>query len=801
MVNTYSDPLDPLEGHGSAEQTLSPRDIVTAVYRRWWVVLAVLGLVLALGVWRTTRQPFLYESTVSVRVQAAQSMLPGMQVGPSRMDYRIDPLVAEQALIKSLQVAERAVRKLGLQVGVASSGNLERETVLGSFVPVVGDSTPRGDYEMHLGEQSFSLSYSGRRLGGRPYGDTIQVPGGTLISVPKRPEIRDTSIVLNIAPTTTAAFALSTMVSVHAIPSTDLIQISFTGPDRLLVAPTANAVAAAYSEFSAEGARNAAVNKTDFIAQSLRDQGAALQDAQDQLRRFKEAHKTADVADEAKALFANIESYDRERRDIETEQKIYASLFGRVEAADTVDDELRKLAGTDVVGKNVAVAGKYAQWQELQKELQGLQLSGLGPSNDDVRRVEAAISDTKRDLKAASAEYLQGLATKLQSVNATIAEMKAQTQQFLPLQAEQARLVANVQTAQSTYSELKSQYQLARIAQSAEGGMVRIIDPALVPTYAVSPNRKRAFAIALAFGILLGVGLAVLLERLDDSVRTPTEVSDRLGVPVMGMIPAIQATDLPGAPSAPGINRIVTHADPHSPVAEAYRSLRTNLAFARSQQGIRSLVLTSPGPSDGKSTTVANLAITFAQQGQRTLLVDADLRRAVLDKSFGVPRSPGLTDVIVGEKSVTQASHATQVPNLFVMGSGQLPPNPSELLGSAAMRNIVRDAAEQFDIVLFDSPPLLAVTDAAVISTIVDGTLLIVRMASTQRKAVARAVAQLRAVHARLLGSVLNDISATAGSYYGGYGYYYYYSYRPEGTGGNGRLGMLGRLRRLSGTR
>jgi succinoglycan biosynthesis transport protein ExoP len=354
-----------------------------------------------------------------------------------------------------------------------------------------------------------------------------------------------------------------------------------------------------------------------------------------------------------------------------------------------------------------------------------------------------------------------------------------------------------VQTAQKLYIDLRSQLQLSRISESADGGTVRIIDDAVMPTFAISPNRKRDFYLYLLAGIVLGIGLALLVERLDDSVRSPLELSERYGTAVLGMIPAIKPNEIAATTPAMSVSRVITHADPRSPVAEAYRSLRTNLAFARSQRPLRSLALTSPGPSDGKSTTVANLAITFAQQGQRTLLVDADLRRAVLDRTFGVPRTPGLTDVIIGERPIADAVHETQVPNLFVMTSGQLPPNPSELLGSAAMREQLQRMMEQFDMVLFDSPPLLAVTDAAVLSTLVDATVLIARMGATARKGLWRALSQLRAVHANLLGTVLNDVRADIGAYYGGYSYYYYYSHHPEGTNGL-PAGLLGRLRRLT---
>jgi capsular exopolysaccharide synthesis family protein len=208
--------------------------------------------------------------------------------------------------------------------------------------------------------------------------------------------------------------------------------------------------------------------------------------------------------------------------------------------------------------------------------------------------------------------------------------------------------------------------------------------------------------------------------------------------------------------------------------------LRTNLAFARAQQSPQAIVIASPGPNDGKSTTAANLAITFSQQGQRTLLIDADLRRAVLHKAFHVAQSPGLTEVIVGDVTVDEAMHQTAIPNLSVIASGRFPPNPAELLGSSRMQEILHRAKAEFDVVLLDSPPLLAVTDAAVLSTMVDGVVLVIRTERTKRDAVRRALGHVRSVRGRLLGAVLNDVDLRSGVYYGSYGHYYYSYYGRE---------------------
>jgi tyrosine-protein kinase Etk/Wzc len=315
------------------------------------------------------------------------------------------------------------------------------------------------------------------------------------------------------------------------------------------------------------------------------------------------------------------------------------------------------------------------------------------------------------------------------------------------------------------------------------------------PTAPVSPNRKRIYLTAMIFGTLLGLAAAVGVEQLDDTVKSPDEARERFDLTVLGTIPRIKEAGASRRAIEVAGQRLVTHFDPRSPVGEAYRSLRTNLAFARAHEPLKTILLSSPGPADGKSTTVANLAITFAQQGQRTLLVDADLRRAVLDKLFTVPREPGLTDVLVGRAPLAEVVNATVIDNLFVMGSGPFPPNPSELLGSQAMRDVLRQAREQFDVVLLDSPPLLAVTDAAVLSTMVDGAILVVRTGATPRPSVRRAVSQLQTVHGRLVGTVLNDVDFRSGLYGGGYGYYYYQYYGQDGHRNGSNGGLLGSVR------
>lgn len=213
---------------------------------------------------------------------------------------------------------------------------------------------------------------------------------------------------------------------------------------------------------------------------------------------------------------------------------------------------------------------------------------------------------------------------------------------------------------------------------------------------------------------------------------------------------------------------LITISNPRSPIAEAYRALRTNLEFSNLDQSLRSLLVTSASSNEGKSTTLANLAVTIAQSGKRVILVDADLRRPTLHQIFGLKNSAGLTDMVRDETLLANPPllDAVAVPNLKVLPSGQLPPNPAEVLGSKRMSEIVSALLERADIVLFDAPPVLAVTDAAVLSSKVDGILLVVSAGKTRREDAKKAQAQLEKINARVLGAVLNNVKPDRSAQY-----------------------------------
>ena len=355
----------------------------------------------------------------------------------------------------------------------------------------------------------------------------------------------------------------------------------------------------------------------------------------------------------------------------------------------------------------------------------------------------------------------------------------------LPAQTLQyARLERELRLNESLYLTMKQKYEESRITEAGQLGKVRILDPALIATK-TKPNKQ----VNIALGLILGIGLASIVtflrELLDSSVKA-VETLERKGLTVLGIIPDMhhdhndriqRSAQVPSKGGTDFRRRLITYEDPKSPISESYRSLRTNVTYASIDNSIKSLLISSPQPGEGKSTTTANLAIAFAQLEKRTLLVDADLRKPVQHNVFDQQRGPGLSEYLIGEiSSLDEIVHATKIQNLFLITAGGLPPNPSELLGSTKMSNLIKELESTWDIVLLDSPPIVAVTDASMISAEIDAIAMVVKAGQTDKAAVDRALDIIENVKAPLIGAILN--SASQQSLGGKYSYYYsYYNY------------------------
>jgi non-specific protein-tyrosine kinase len=402
--------------------------------------------------------------------------------------------------------------------------------------------------------------------------------------------------------------------------------------------------------------------------------------------------------------------------------------------------------------------------------------SPTNPGPEEAQRrefVRRQLDDLEVDIDATKAEIerLQGELGQMFSAR-----------EIADTQNQIAALQQKLNSLQINYGQL-----LTVIGQGAVNTL-SIVEPAVVPDGPLPSSKMRTVMLAAAVGLVLALGTAFLLEYLDDTIKTPSDVEK-----------AMHLTTLAGVSRIPGDRyreKLITVKHPRSPISEAYRVLRTNLQFSSLDHPVRTLVVTSPNPVEGKSTTVANLGVVLAQDGKRVILVDADLRRPVQHRVFQVENDRGLTDVLLdGDAPLEGHLKPTGIENLRLLNTGPLPPNPSELLGSQRMVKLIARLKEEADVILFDTPPSLAVTDASVLAAQTDGVVLVTDVGRTRRNLAKESVERFQQVGVNLFGVVLNRLKPGRGGHY----YYYYHYY--HGDGNKHRRGLarcLPRLRRRS---
>ena len=394
-----------------------------------------------------------------------------------------------------------------------------------------------------------------------------------------------------------------------------------------------------------------------------------------------------------------------------------------------------------------------------------------------LKQIDAAIEDAQDRVASTQADLTQ--------VEADIAAARDPARKAT-LTAQRDTLLARLGVLQDQLDELQNSATLRQ-------GGGQLVQTATTPTSPSSPDHLKTAAAALVVGLALGVGLAFLRERLDDTIRTHHELERRLGAPVLGTVPIVPSWRRREE------EHLVTLEEPKNPVSEAYRTLRTNLQFLASRRDLQSIVVTSSMAGEGKTVTASNLAVVMAQAGRRVVLVSADLRRPRLHGFFGTSNSRGLSIVLSDSVPIWQAAFDPRVENLRIVPSGPIPPNPAELLQSERMEEVLKQLRESADVIIIDTPPVLAVADASILGANADGTLFVVDADTASRAATQQARDQLENAGANVIGGVFNRFDPSQA---GGFPYYYYYYHQyaadseaagePSGKGG----GIAARRRR-----
>lgn len=742
---------EPLIDSPEREKPVDLRRYLQVVLKRRWVILAVFAVILIAVALKTYTATPVYRATTRLIIEkslSASSVMP-----QNGMFYEIwDPQFynTQHKIIQSRAVAASVIDRL----------NLEHSE---EFFPKPKDD-PVSRVKRFIADQVQGVKEAAAAL--FRTGDRQAVP---------QPDQADSK-----GPDSGLISAVMDRITVTPVRDTRLVDVSFDAKDPVLAAMIANAVAQAYIEGNLETRLASVKDAVEWLSDRIEDERRKVNEAEYALLQYKERNKIiTDFSSDTEQVTAqklaqlNAQVVDAESARVEAETLLNQALAlrGSPELIGSIPDVLSNSLISEIKSMEVDI---YKQMSELSKKY-GKNHPRMVALDSELKELNARkAKEVERVVNSLRNRYMVAQA-KEESLKRAFEEQKEQALQLNEKAIRYSLLNREVESAREMYDLLVKRFKEATVAEDMKADNVRVIDRAEVPASPVSPDKRRNLLLALAVGLALGVGAAFLLEYLDNTIKLPEELKDHLDIAYLGPVPAFQPE---GDGASAGGDLACVHS-PRSGASEAYRGIRTNLLFSSAGSAPQVILITSATPQDGKTVTTANLGVTMAQAGSRTVIIDCDLRKPKLHKVFGVNSDCGLTNLLVGAKDSEQAILATEVPGLDLIPSGPIPPNPSEMLGSSQMADLLTTLRSRYERILLDSPPVTAVTDATVLASAVDGVVLVIRAGSTVRAAAAGAVDQIRAVGGHILGGLLNAVDADGGKYY--YQHYYYHYYGDDG--------------------
>jgi capsular exopolysaccharide synthesis family protein len=762
------------------EEGVNLRDVLATIRRNLWLILSIATVVAGATAYVVLREAPMYRASALIRLADVRQAMTG-DIGGAAMEGRLglgsDPLLSQLEVLKGREVLGAVVDREGLRLRSAtpefSVGALNGVSI--TLDPEVSDSVLlrfRSDgVSMHVGTREASAGY----------GAPVQA-GGVRLTVPSRPQVAEAH--LWVVRREQAIDQLSRGLVARPREKTDAVQVEYTAGNPRQAQQVVNATIEVFQAENARAAQQQSRRRRIFLEEQLRTNDSILANAQTALSSFRSREQVYSSREKLAAQQEGLFALQVRREELAADRQIYQSLLAGLSGNRAARTRaLRALASSPGVAENRVISQMYVQLMQYESARDSLTTgpSGSTSENDDVQRLNALIASTEANLVDALRSHVAVLDARIAALSSLQSTNSSEIQSLPATEAEEQRLVQQVETTRKIAEAVREELQKARMAEAVEAGQVEVVYAAPVPTTPVGTGKGVKLAMGLMLGLMVGGAAAFLREQLDRAIRHTDDVEKTLQVPGLALIPRIDSRGTGPQRLLPWKNRggdakgngLVTLSDFRSSSAEAYRTLRTNLIFSQVGQSLRTIVVTSASPGEGKTTVSSNLAVTYAQQGVRVLLVDCDLRKARLHKVFNVPREPGLTHLLVGQAQPAEVLKQTGVEGLHFLSAGTLPPNPSELLGGGRMRKAMEALSSRFDLMILDSPPLLAASDAAILGAMADGVIMVVRAGQTERGAARKAMQQLQAVGARVLGAVVNDPDAKAAAY----GEYYYYDY------------------------
>jgi succinoglycan biosynthesis transport protein ExoP len=581
-------------------------------------------------------------------------------------------------------------------------------------------------------------------------------------------------------------------LSVRRVPNSRLMDVSFESTDPQLAARIVNAHITSYIEQNFRSKYEATTQASTWLADQLGELKIRVQRSEDARIAYERQNQIWTLDDKQNITSQRLSDVNKQLTEVQSERMRKESLyeFAKSGNLDAVPEVQGNSALADLLRKRADATSQYND-----------AVSQYGPNFPRVQRLQAQLKEFDQSIEKEKQKILDILESDYQEAQQREAllthaldQQKTETNQMSGKLVEYNILKREAEANKSLYEGLMTKLKETAISQGLRSSNIRVVDPAMIPSTPVRPAKTRNVALAFLVGLVGGIGLALMREYLDNTVKTPDDVETLSRLPSLAVVPQFAAAN--GNGKRPGLLQsfasnghdkrieLVAQHLPKSQMSEAFRALRTSILLSQADHPPQVILVTSALPREGKTTAAANLAVTLAQLGDKTVLVDADLRKPGVGRLLNLAggKYAGLSSYLAGVSSLDLVSipHPA-IPNLVAIPTGPLPPNPADLLSSHKLADAIAELRTKFKFIVIDSPPVMAATDAVILSVQADGVLLVVRSGETPKEAFTRTRELLSSVKCRILGVVLNAVDSGAPDYYYSYRYYpYSYGYGPQ---------------------
>lgn len=720
-----------------------PTDYLRVVYKRRWVALPAFLLMFVSGALDTIRAVPIYEAKTQLLIESntrRQTSIDAVLDDRASGYYDDGFYLTQYKIIQSRSLALRAAEAL------EKSGRPEH--------------VPPGP--------SFSFSLTGLF-------DAVQSRVVQLVMSSRTAEpAGDAGVVSDVAVDETAAQSrkigrLLSGLSVLPVRNSSLVDLTFKSPDREFAARAVNELANQYRMRNLESRFLDTKEANDFLNQQLEEQRAKVETSEAALLRYRETNNAAAVDDRQNIVVQRLTELNAQVTRAKIERLDKEALYNQLL-------EVRKNGGR-IDAIPIVMANEYVQKLKVEiarlEEQRSQMAAQYGPNWPAMKELATSIATVQQRLateidgvvNAARTDYLAARGKEDSMIGALNAQ-KGESMGLDRKAVEYAALEREAAGDRQLYENLMQRTKETGVSGQFKSSNIEIVDRAEVPQFPVLPKVQQDLMVAMLMGLALAFGLVFGFEYFDSRIKSPDEIKTHLGLPFLGLIPSV--------PLKEGEQMLMGANDVPPAFAEAVKAIRTAVVFSSAAEGSRSVVVTSTAPHEGKTVVSSNLAAALAQTDQRTLIIDADMRRPRIHEVFGWLQDPGLSNVLVGTATLAEAIRKATVPNLSVLSAGHIPPNPAELLGANRFKELMKELGRQYDWIIIDAPPVMAVTDAALVGHIATGVVFVVGAEMTSRRHAAVAVEQLGAAQARIIGAVLNRANVQR------HGYYYSTYYRKD---------------------